>query len=80
MENQFTPSDLSISNITALSNVKEVAYTKKSKINIVVLIVMIVFTAFFVFLSVYKFSPTTTTVQKSQAVSSYNNQVQQMAK
>ena len=79
MENQFSPSDISVSNIAALSNVKEVAYTKKSKLSVIVLIVMIIFTGFFVFLSVYKFGGPVV-LQKSQAVSSYNNQVQQIAK
>lgn len=79
MENQFFPSDLSVSNISALSNVKEVQYVKKSKINTIILIIMIIFTGFFVFLSVYKFGGTTAS-QKTQAVSSYNSQVKQVTK
>lgn len=79
MENQFSPSDLSVSKITALSNVKEVILVKKSKISILMLIAMIIFTVFFVFLSVYKFDGAVTS-HSTQAVSSYNNQVQQLAK
>jgi hypothetical protein len=79
MENQFSPSDLSVSKITALSNVKEVISVKKSKISIFILSTMIIFTVFFVFLSVYKFDGVVTS-HRTQVVSSYNNQVQQMAK
>jgi hypothetical protein len=79
MDNQFSPSDLSVTNIAALSNAKEVVVTKKNKISILILIAMIVFTVFFVFLSVYNFGGATK-LQKTQEVSSYNKQVQQMAK
>jgi len=79
MDNQFSPSDMSVSNIAALSNAKEVVVTKKNKISILILIAMIVFTVFFVFLSVYNFNGSTK-LQKTQEVSSYNKQVQQMAK
>jgi hypothetical protein len=79
MENQFSASDLNVSSITALSNVKEVQYVKKSKINVFILIAMVVFTTFFVFLSVYKFDGTAKP-QVIHAASSYNSQVQQIAK
>lgn len=79
MENQFSPGDLSVSNISALSNVKEVASVKKSKISALILIILVIFTVFFVFLSVYKFGGTITS-QKTQAVSSYNSQVKQITK
>lgn len=79
MENQLSASDLSVSNITVLSNVKEVKDVKKSKINALILIALLIFTAFFVFLSVYKFDGTVKP-QVTRTVSSYNNQVQQIAK
>lgn len=71
---------MSVSNITALSNVKEVQGVKKGKINIVILIVMIVFTAFLVFLSVYKFEGTVKPQAVQHAAAAYNNQVQQLTK
>ena len=79
MENQFSASELDVSNISALSNTKEVTDTKKSKTSILVLVIMVIFTVFFVFLSVYQFGGNIN-VEKMHTVSSYNNQVKQMAK
>lgn len=79
MDNQFSPNNLSVSNITALSNVKEVKEVGKSKISAFILIVMVVFTVLLVFLSVYNFGATVKP-QGKQAVTSYNNQVKQLSK
>ena len=79
MENQFSPGEMSVSNITALSNAKEVKDVKKSKISAFILIVMIAFTILLVFLSVYNFEGAVKP-QKTHNVATYNNQVQQMAK
>jgi flagellar basal body-associated protein FliL len=78
MDNQFSADNLSTSNITAFSGAKEVNEVKKSKISIIILIVMVIFTCLLVFLSVYKFEAAVP--QKTQAVSNYNNQVQQLTK
>ena len=79
MENQFSPDNLSVSNITAFSNAKEVKDVKKSKISAFILIAMVVFTILLVFLSVYNFNGVVKP-QGAHNVASYNSQVQQMAK
>jgi len=79
MENQFSSSDLSVSNITALSNVKEVTDVKTSKSSAFILIAMVIITGLLVFLSVYQFGGTVN-LQKTQAAASYNSQVRQIAK
>jgi hypothetical protein len=79
MDNQFSASDISVSNIAVLSNVKEVVSVKKSYLGIFALIFMIVFAGLLVFLSVYKFD-TTVKPQVAHATSSYNNQVQQLTR
>ena len=79
MENQFSQSNVSVSNITALSNVKEVAPIKNNTLNILVLIIMVVFVGLLVFLSVYKFD-VSVKPQVAHATSAYNNQIQQLAK
>ncbi len=79
MENQFSQDNLSVSNITAFSNAKEVKDVKKSKISAFILIAMVVFTILLVFLSVYNFNGAVKP-QGSHNVASYNSQVQQMAK
>jgi len=79
MDNQFSPSDLSVTNIAALSSVKEIVSAKKSKVSVLVLIVMIIFAVLLVFLSVYQFDGAVKP-QAVHATSSYNNQVQQFAK
>jgi hypothetical protein len=79
MDNQFSASNLSVTNIAALSNVKEIVSVKKSKASIVVLIIMIVFACLLVFLSVYQFDATVKP-QTVHATSSYNKQVQQLSR
>ena len=79
MDNQFSASDLSVSNITALSNVKEIVPVRKSMVSAFVLIIMVVFAGLLVFLSVYQFG-TAVQPQTVHATSSYNNQVQQLTK
>jgi hypothetical protein len=77
MDNQFSPDNLSVSNITALSNVKEIKEVKKSKVSALILIAMIIFTGLLVFLSVYQFNATVKP-QTAHATSSYNSQVKQL--
>jgi hypothetical protein len=79
MDNQFSASNISVNNITALSNAKEITLTKKSKISLLVLIVMIIFAGLLVFLSIYQFDATVKP-QTVHATSSYNQQVQQLTK
>jgi hypothetical protein len=79
MDNQFSVSDLSVSNITALSNVKEIISVKKSKTSIVILIMMVIFAGLLVFLTVYQFGGTVKPLT-AHTTSSYNKQVQQLAK
>ncbi len=80
MDNQFSKSNLSVSNITALSNVKEVTSIKKSKISALILIAMIIFACLLVFLSVYQFDANTNKPQTAHATSVYNSQVRQLTR
>jgi flagellar basal body-associated protein FliL len=79
MENQFSASDLSVTNIAALASVKEIVPEKKSKGSVLILIVMMFFAMILVFLSVYQFGGGAKT-QTAHAASAYGNQVQQMTK
>jgi len=80
MDNQFSPESLSVSNITALSNVKEIASVKKSKVSALILIAMVISAGLLVFLSVYQFDVTVKPQSTVHATSSYNKQVQQLTK
>jgi hypothetical protein len=80
MDNQFSASNISVSNIAALSNVKEIAPAKKSKISALVLIAMVIFAGLLVFLSVYQFGGGTASPQTVHAASSYGKQVQQLTR
>jgi hypothetical protein len=81
MDNQLPSGNLSVSNIAALSNVKEVISAKKNTMSVFILIIMVVFTCLLVFLSVYKFGTTIQSQSKTvHNTASYNNQVQQLTK
>jgi hypothetical protein len=80
MDNQFSASNLSVTNIAALSSVKEVVSVKKSKASALILIAMMIFAGLLVFLSVYQFNGVAKPLTTMHATSSYNKQVQQLAK